>query len=423
MKKIFVFIFLMFFSLPVFGVQNTSISARSVKPDINEAKTLFLNTKLQFNKNDSSIDISADSSVFVLGDVDYTDFMEDLGHQVAKFWHPNEMPETSMLEMLLKINKRGELVSYKVLTGNEILSKSAVEAVKNAFPFMNLPQEAHQKNIFIKFTFVYNAENKPEVKNVDFKPYMSELQKKIKKNWKPNRWSKKSKLTILLFSINKQGELVSCEISKSSGDNEFDKLALKAVRDTAPFKSLPKEYNGEKIDIQFTFDYNVWGEKNSVQIDTSLLNCKITDKSPSNHTYASFNDRNKRKVFKSYMNDVTKMLETIKYNGEKASLVKIKFIISKSGEAQNIKVTASTGNKEFNNNVINQIKGIDFGSIPEELGVVNIPVEYQFDNYTYNSELTKQLYKSSKYSGINTGAGVVGAGSLLGIFILKLVGY
>ena len=37
------------------------------------------------------------------------------------------------------------------------------------------------------------------------------------------------------------------------------KDALKAVELTAPFRPLPADFRGQSIDIQFTFDYNVFG--------------------------------------------------------------------------------------------------------------------------------------------------------------------
>jgi outer membrane biosynthesis protein TonB len=38
-----------------------------------------------------------------------------------------------------------------------------------------------------------------------------------------------------------------------------DNAALNAVKLAAPFRPLPPEYKGQNIDIQFTFDYNVFG--------------------------------------------------------------------------------------------------------------------------------------------------------------------
>ena len=34
---------------------------------------------------------------------------------------------------------------------------------------------------------------------------------------------------------------------------------LDAVKLTAPFRPLPPDFRGDNVDIQFTFDYNVFG--------------------------------------------------------------------------------------------------------------------------------------------------------------------
>ena len=91
----------------------------------------------------------------------------------------------------------------------------------------------------------------------DFGPYMRELQRRIKLNWDPPKGNE-SKRVILLFKIAKDGRLLSCRIHKSSGMPSADQAALKAVELTAPFRPLPADFRGQSIDIQFTFDYNVF---------------------------------------------------------------------------------------------------------------------------------------------------------------------
>lgn len=91
----------------------------------------------------------------------------------------------------------------------------------------------------------------------DFGPYMRELQRRIKMNWDPPKGNE-SKRVVLLFKIAKDGRLLQCRVSKSSGLPSADQAALKAVELTAPFRPLPADFKGQSIDIQFTFDYNVF---------------------------------------------------------------------------------------------------------------------------------------------------------------------
>lgn len=97
----------------------------------------------------------------------------------------------------------------------------------------------------------YNNTDKP-----DFAPYMSKLQRDIKRNWHPIKSSNENRV-VVLFKIAKDGSLLSSEIFKTSGDENIDNEALNAVKKAAPFKPLPKEYNEESIEIQFSFDYHL----------------------------------------------------------------------------------------------------------------------------------------------------------------------
>jgi TonB family protein len=96
------------------------------------------------------------------------------------------------------------------------------------------------------------------IKQPDFGPYMKELQRRIKMNWDPPKGNE-SKRVVLLFSIARDGRLLNVSVHKSSGLATADKAALDAVKLTAPFRPLPPDFKGDKVDIQFTFDYNVFG--------------------------------------------------------------------------------------------------------------------------------------------------------------------
>ena len=96
------------------------------------------------------------------------------------------------------------------------------------------------------------------IREPDFGPYMRDLQRRIKMNWDPPKGNE-SKRVVLLFKIAKDGRLLSCSVFKSSGLPNADKAALNAVQLTAPFRPLPADFRGQSIDIQFTFDYNVFG--------------------------------------------------------------------------------------------------------------------------------------------------------------------
>jgi len=96
------------------------------------------------------------------------------------------------------------------------------------------------------------------LREADFGPYMRELQRRIKLNWDPPKGNE-SKTVVLMFKIARDGRLLSCRVHRSSGLPSADQAALKAVELTAPFRPLPADFKGQSIDIQFTFDYRVFG--------------------------------------------------------------------------------------------------------------------------------------------------------------------
>jgi len=96
------------------------------------------------------------------------------------------------------------------------------------------------------------------VEEVDFGPYLRELQRKIKLNWEPPK-ADKSKRVVLLFTIGKDGSLQKCNVYKSSESEDADKAAMDAVYASQPFEPLPAGFKGKNVDIQFSFDYNVLG--------------------------------------------------------------------------------------------------------------------------------------------------------------------
>ena len=93
---------------------------------------------------------------------------------------------------------------------------------------------------------------------------MVNLQHEIKKNWHPPK-GKDSKRVVALFKVDKQGNLLSTKIEKSSGDKLTDMAAISAIRASAPFEALPEQYTEKDVDINFTFDYNVWTQTGKKQ--------------------------------------------------------------------------------------------------------------------------------------------------------------
>ena len=90
-----------------------------------------------------------------------------------------------------------------------------------------------------------------------FEGYMREMQNKIKSNWEPPQ-QYTSKSVVISYTIMKDGKLGSYKIIQSSENNKMDKAAVKALKKSAPFEPLPANFLGDHVEVQFTFDYNVF---------------------------------------------------------------------------------------------------------------------------------------------------------------------
>ncbi len=107
-----------------------------------------------------------------------------------------------------------------------------------------------------------NTDGKPGAPNrgaqadVDFGPYMADLQRRIKRAWFPPKGNESKRVSVV-FKIHRDGQMSNLRLDKSSGLAIADQAALKAVENAAPFRPLPPGAPDD-VDIQFTFDYNVF---------------------------------------------------------------------------------------------------------------------------------------------------------------------
>lgn len=145
---------------------------------------------------------------------------------------------------------------YKRISSEQAIYNSAkiVLIKSNVAPCSQAKCISVDKNPYINKNNNEKSYNTPEPEP-DFGPYMRNLQRSIKKNWKPK--GEQTRRVVIFFKIAKDGRLLSYSVKESSGRADVDNAAIKAVELSAPFQPLPKEFKGPSIDITFTFDYNV----------------------------------------------------------------------------------------------------------------------------------------------------------------------
>ena len=85
--------------------------------------------------------------------------------------------------------------------------------------------------------------------------YAGQVQEKIYKNWRDPLAERHSKEAIISFHIYQQGNIDKPFIKQSSGVEILDTLAVRAVHDSAPFPTFPKELKKSNLflDIYFIF--------------------------------------------------------------------------------------------------------------------------------------------------------------------------
>lgn len=191
--------------------------------------------------------------------------------------------------------------------------------------------------------------DKNDADNIDFKPYMKSLQKKIKSNWHPIH-SNESKRIVVLFKINKNGTLEKLKIYKPSGNASLDKEALDAVLRSTPFDSLPKEFKGNSIDIQFTFDYNVFDANNYSDNKNSSGYQKIVEAIISHSLPKRLSFRDKCLV--------------------------LRITIEKNGKLESVQVIHSSKDKNFDNLYVSAVKKCSFPTFPDSLNSEKFSMDY-----------------------------------------------
>jgi TonB family protein len=94
------------------------------------------------------------------------------------------------------------------------------------------------------------------IPDIAFGPYMARIQEMIKRKWTPPRGSE-SKRIVVKFSISRSGQVTNVKVVNSNGGTDANNAALAAIRNASPFPQLPVG-SGPSVDIEFTFDYNVF---------------------------------------------------------------------------------------------------------------------------------------------------------------------
>ena len=92
----------------------------------------------------------------------------------------------------------------------------------------------------------------------DVTPWASVVVERIQKNWiiPSDRENPAQGRVGIDVKISKKGDLIEARVTEPSLIQSFDLAALAAIKDSAPFPSLPSTYPGIVLEIYFIFQYN-----------------------------------------------------------------------------------------------------------------------------------------------------------------------
>ena len=88
--------------------------------------------------------------------------------------------------------------------------------------------------------------------------YVESVQRRISSNWLLSgvdpgvRWAPRVEIA---FEVLRDGTVVNIQVTRSSGVPSVDRSAIRAIQDASPLERLPSDYSGNKVFVEFWFDF------------------------------------------------------------------------------------------------------------------------------------------------------------------------
>ncbi|MFQ5926605.1 MAG: energy transducer TonB [Terriglobia bacterium] len=89
--------------------------------------------------------------------------------------------------------------------------------------------------------------------------YVASVRRRISSNWlisTVDPYVQFAPRVVITFEILRNGSVVNIQRLRASGVPSVDRSALRAIRDSSPFDRLPSDYRGNKVLVEFWFDFH-----------------------------------------------------------------------------------------------------------------------------------------------------------------------
>jgi TonB family protein len=198
--------------------------------------------------------------------IDWAPYVKQLEQRATSRWHQGKNQACTHTQVQFRILRDGSLANLKLSEASSVnaINQAALQAVKLSSPFNSLPPGSPRSVLcFLDFNQsppvapapIRSYPRAPSLAaqaDVDFGPYMADLQRKIKAAWPPIQ-SKEPKRSVVVFKVWKDGHISHLRLEKPSNDQGIDQSSIEAIKKAAPFGPMPKGASDD-VDIQFTFD-------------------------------------------------------------------------------------------------------------------------------------------------------------------------
>ena len=88
--------------------------------------------------------------------------------------------------------------------------------------------------------------------------YVESVQRRISSHWLMSgvdpsvRWAPRVEIS---FEVLRNGTIINIQMTRSSGVPSVDRSAIRAIQDSSPLERLPSDYSGDKVFVEFWFDF------------------------------------------------------------------------------------------------------------------------------------------------------------------------